>query len=332
MKFIEFDDKYNKGLILPIEHDLIITGAKGKLEKNALRISECLADNVRLEFKFEGEKIYLLGWRKKPVKLKDNAIYSVFGISFFVFTEGERKPKIKTNIMKKYFTQITLFIVFNLILIFFVFYFFKIQQGKNVYDLLINVGNAYIKQGVLYVSEQSIKEEMPLDWKENTQVIDKVGHQRITNLNIDVVSKEGGKIPIELVDKGDYTQVIIDNSEIMLKVMKVFGENGITFKYKNDSWFVDDITKANWLLISSGLEEEMLRLKNMSNKADVIDSASFPYSVFFSSQGRSYIYDPLSRYWVGSFVDNIGRIESISKDKVIFKKGNKTKIYYIPKS
>ncbi|EMA4781824.1 hypothetical protein U3C50_001538 [Providencia rettgeri] len=332
MKFIEFNDKYNKGVILPIEHNLIIAGGKGKLEKNALRMSECLADNVRLEFKCEGEKIYLLGWRKKPVKLKCNTIYSVFGMSFFVFTEGERKPKIKINIIKRYFIQMTLFVIFNLILTFFVFYLFKSQQSKSISDLLNNIGSGYIKQGMLYVSEQSIKEEIPFDWKENTQVIDKIGYRRITNLNINVVSKEGEKIPVELVDKGDYTQVIIDNSEIMLKVMKIFGENGITFKYKNDSWFVDDITKANQLLISSGLEEEMLRLKNMNNKADIIDSASFPYSVFFSSQGRSYIYDPLSRYWVGSLVDNIGRIESISKDKVIFKKGNETKIYYIPKS
>lgn len=331
MKLIEFSEGHLKGLTLPIEPKLILTGEKESLDKDILSLSEYLAPEIRLELEKKDESIYLIGWKKKPIKLIENTIYSILGIHFFIFTDGKRKPKLTKKYLKNHWGLAIGFLLLNIIITSVILTIMQYQQNKMVGQYFDMIDSGYIKQGKLYVFDEKLADILPQDWMEKTQIIVDDNFSKITNLNVEIVSKSNKKIPFKLVDKGDYTQITIDYPEKELNIMKVFGGSGITFKNKDNIWLVDNISKASRLLKSIGYGNEVSQLKTINDEADIIEAGQFPYSIFVSSQGRSYIYDQQFRYWEGGVVPGIGRIESISKDSIIFKQDSKDKIYFIPK-
>ncbi|EKT64620.1 hypothetical protein [Providencia burhodogranariea] len=331
MKLIEFSEGHLKGLTLPIEPQLILTGKKDNLDKDMLSLSEYLAPDTQLSLQIKEEQVYLIGWKNKPVKLIENTVYAILGIHFFIFTEGKRKPKLTKSYFKRYWWLALGFILLNVVITTMILIMMQYQQNHKISQYFNIIDNGYIKQGKLYVFSERVKEILPQDWRINTQVIDNNGYSTLANLNVDVTSMNNQQIPFKLIDKNDHTQITIDYPEKALNIMKVFGGSGLTFKIKDNIWLVDDISKASRLLKSIGYDNEVSRLKMLNNNSDVIGAGQFPYSIFVSSQGRSYIYDQQFRYWEGGSVPGIGYIESISKDKIIFKQDDKNKVYFIPK-
>lgn len=331
MKLIEFSEGHLKGLTLPIEPKLILTGEKESLDKDMLSLSEYLAPDVKLELEKKDDSIYLIGWKKKPIKLIENTIYSILGIHFFIFTDGKRKPKLTKKYIKSYWGLAIGFLLLNVIMTSIILVMMQYQQNKRVGQYFDVIESGYIKQGKLYVFNEKVKEVLPQEWMEMTQVIEGHGFSKLANLNVEVISKNNKPIPFNVVDKGNYTEIVIDYPKKKLNIMKVFGGSGITFKVKDNIWLVDNVSKASGLLKSIGYSDEVSRLKTLNDDADIIEAGQFPYSIFVSSQGRSYIYDQQFRYWEGGVVPGIGRIESISKDSIIFKQNSKNKVYFIPK-
>jgi hypothetical protein len=103
----------------------------------------------------------------------------------------------------------------------------------------------------------------------------------------------------------------------------------LSFSKLNGAWLVSDITKAVIVLRANGLQETIPLISARNDSNQVIDSANFPYSIFYSSTSRGYLYDAKYRYWVGSNVPRLGVIQSISRDKVVFKESDQIRVYFI---
>ncbi|MDN4731833.1 hypothetical protein QYZ38_25645 [Vibrio parahaemolyticus] len=94
---------------------------------------------------------------------------------------------------------------------------------------------------------------------------------------------------------------------------------------------MSDPELAARVLKAHGLDSITKHLTSRNDSHERIDSNSFPYAIFFSTQSVRYIYDASNRYWEGSLVPELGVIQAITREKVIFKDGSKTRIYDIPK-
>ncbi|EKT60087.1 hypothetical protein [Providencia sneebia] len=323
MKLIEFIEGSLQGITLPIESKLILTSEEDNLGQNMLSLPGELSAGIVLEFQSQEKNIYLTVSNKKPIKLIENNIYSISGVKFFIFSEGNRKPKIKKNFLKKYSWMVIMFVLLNLAVTILSLMMIKSYQNNNTENYLNAIGNGYIKNGEIYIFDESIKNSLPADWLDNIKVINPDNYIILSHLNVDIKSKNNNEIPFEFVDKGEYSEILIDYPEKMINIMKSFGENGITFKYTDNLLLVDNVLRASQLLKSLGYYDEVSRLKLINDDAEIIDAQHFPYAIFFSSQGLSYVYDQQSRYWEGGIIPEIGRIDLIAKDKIIFTQANK---------
>ncbi|KAA1195499.1 hypothetical protein [Photorhabdus heterorhabditis] len=330
MWLIEFTEGYLNGLTLPIEPRLLLTGEQEVTDNNTLSVPEYLSGNVNLVIKLEEKGLYLNGWKKRTIKLKENVIYSISGLRFFVFSQGNRNPKLKRFYFMRYGTLGLMTFLLSLFVLIVVLFLIQHQQEKNIGEYFNKVGSGYIKDGKLYVFDQKIKQQLPDGWQNQTKVIQSDNYPAAAHLNVGVVSNSSGKpLSYQLIDKENYTQIRVDFPEKEMLIMQLFGEYGITFVRKDDVWLVNDLAKASQLLKSKGYNSELSQLKSNYDDSQIIDAQDFPYSVFFSTQGGGYIYDQQVRYWEGSNVPGFGVIDSISEEKIIFKKDNKSKIYFI---
>ncbi|MBW5812550.1 MULTISPECIES: hypothetical protein [Yersinia] len=331
MWLIEFTEGHLSGLTLPIESTISLTGASKITGGNSLSVAEYLSADIALVITVEENGIYLNGWKAKPVKLHDNVIYSIYGLSFFVFTEGERDPKLKRFYFQCYGISATIVFLFSIAILLCILFFVQNYQEQRIGEYFSKVEHGYIKDGKLYVFDQKIKSNLPSSWSRNTKVVSDSSYSQIAHLNVEVFSHSGKPLLHQIIEKEDHSRISVDFPEKEMQIMRLFGEHGIAFTRKGDAWQVNDLAKAGQLLKSMRYTSELSLLESDQDESQVIDSQNFPYSVFHSTQGGGYIYDEKVSYWEGSNVPDLGVIDSISAERVVFKKERKKKIYFIHK-
>ncbi|HHL2502316.1 TPA: hypothetical protein ACQ301_004449 [Yersinia enterocolitica] len=331
MWLIEFTEGHLRGLTLPIESSISLTGASKATDDNTLSVAEYLSADMTLVVAVEDRGIYLNGWKTKPVKLHENIIYSIYGLSFFVFTERNRNPKIKRFYLQRYALLGVIVFLFNISVLLCVLFFVQSYQESRIGEHFSKVGRGYMKDGKLYVFDQKIKSSLPSSWSHHTQVVSESSYSQIAHLNVEVFSHSGKPLLHQITEKEDHSRISVDFPEKEMRIMRLLGKHGIAFTRKDNIWKVNDLAKAGELLKSEGYISELSLLESAQDESQVIDSKSFPYSVFYSTQGGGYIYDERSSYWEGSNVPDLGVIDSISAERVVFKKERKKKVYFIHK-
>ena len=152
----------------------------------------------------------------------------------------------------------------------------------------------------------------------------------MSQLSVEVVSSETG-LPVasSLTTKKGRDQIRVDIDVVDNQVMSLFGQSGVSFVKEGQSWRVSDIDRATLVLKTHGLGDIAKRLKSRNDSHERIKADAFPYAIFYSTQSVCYIYDASNRYWKGSIVPNLGVIQAITREKIIFKDGPKIRIYYI---
>lgn len=329
MWLMEFLDGENRGLILPIETEIYLKNDPESIDNNTLVLSDYSKVKINLEIKNINDAIYLIGLKKKErIKLKENKIYNIGSVRFFIYKEGRRNPKINLFYINRYASIAILFIFINITLLFVIFYFLQGAKNKYTLNYFESLDSAYIKNGKLYVFDELIYNNSPADLKNNVIMINN-NYNKVENLSIDVITKNNNKLKYTVIDNDDYSKIVIDYPEKEMEIMKCFGEMGVAFKHINKTWIVNDIVIAKNALKKAGYPNEILKLDVGDGK--YIDKDNFPFAIFFSNQGESYIYDTQNRYWEGTVVPNLGVLESITNERIIFRKNSINYIYAIHK-
>ena len=103
MWLIEFVDGHLNGVTFPLESSLILTGATETHDENVITIPEYLSADDHWEFIVGELSPVVIGVKKDniPLKLSQNKIYSIKGISFFIYQEGKRSPRFQQLRLKR---------------------------------------------------------------------------------------------------------------------------------------------------------------------------------------------------------------------------------------
>ena len=332
MWLIEFVDGHLHGVTLPIEPKLVITGASESDKPDTLCIPETVPANTHWELSNDGTDIVIKGVKKgdKSKKLRQGHVYRLRGVAFFVYLEGNRAPKLMSYSAKKYRAVILFTLILNIGLGVGMFIAFKVNQQTQIAEYFTQLNGSYIKNGKIKVLDSSVLNLLPQAWQVNAEVVDKTNFQALTQLVVEVVSSYSKKtVPIKVIEKSGRDQIQVETFESDNRVMAVFGEKGLSFIKLDNTWIVNNRAKAVFLLKENGLKDVIAHIAARNDSSQVIDSANFPYSIFYSSGAGRYLYDDKYRYWVGSSVPGLGLIQSISRDKAIFKDGDKLRVFFI---
>lgn len=332
MWLIEFVDGHLKGVTLPLDASLEITGNKQQPNLEALVVPEMLPNDVTLSIEVNGVvPIMKTGGKMARVKrLIDNRVYRVKGLTFFVYKEGARRPRLKRFRLRQYSPLLGLSLLLNMVMTGSVIMALQSQQQLLFVDHLEQLGAGYLKEGKLYIYDSNALDGLPEDWQENIHILPSNDYLRASQLSLEIVSSSSGKpLDVTLVHQQGRDQIRVKTNEQDLKVMKLFGQYGLEFEKHGEDWLVSNRAIAVQLLKEANLNQVIERLKASENDDEIIDDKSFPYFIFYSSKAGSYIYDANERYWQGSEVPNLGVIMSISPHKIVFKEGIKTRVYLI---
>ncbi|MDL5026232.1 hypothetical protein QR676_03245 [Vibrio sp. TMPB1044] len=332
MWLIEFVDGHLHGVSLPLQTTFSLMGNKEVRRDNQLSVPEYLPSDTELVFKIEDQAWFVKGFRRgdKLKKLVANRVYSFKGLSFFLYQEGERSPKLRRFGFRQYQPVVAFTLLLNVALAATALAFFYNQQQTLIAGYLNMLGSGFIKDGKLNVFDEAALQALPDYWQDNLRLVESNQYLRLTQLDIELVSSLTGKsLESQLVSKASRDEVQVNTYEEENQIMLLFGEYGLTFSKVGDNWFVSDRVKAEQLLKSAGLGSLTANLKTKLDQTEVISSREFPYSIFYSTTSGGYIYDQKGRYWEGSTVPSLGVIQSITRDKVVFKNTHKTRVYLI---
>lgn len=333
MWLIEFVEGHLHGVTLPIEPKLIITGSNEGIDSETLYVPEALPTGVRWELFNDGNGIAIRGLKKgdKSKKLRAGRIYRLRGIAFFVYLQGKRQPQWMSYRTRKYRAIIILTLLLNIGLGIGIAMAYQANQDALMAERFTLLNGSYIKNGKLKVPNSAVFTALPPAWQVNADVVE--GGANFSHLSqpvVEVVSSYS-KLPVshKVIENTDRDQIQVETFEADNRIMAMLGEYGLSFNKVKDTWFVSDSAKAAIVLRANGLQEIIPFILARNDNTQVIDSANFPYSIFYSSTSRGYLYDDKYRYWVGSDVPSIGVIQSISRDKVVFKDRDQTRVYFI---
>lgn len=332
MWLVEFIDGHLHGVILPVEPKLVITGSNKDIDAETLYVPEILPVSTRWEFCNDKNIICIRGTRKNDrlKKLKSGRIYRLRGIAFFVYQEGKRKPQWLSYLARKYQALIMLTLLLNAGLGLGMWMVYQANQYTQIAEHLTQLNGSYVKNGKLKVPNSASFLLLPEALQANAEIVEANNLQILSQPVVELVSSDSKQpVSYKVINKVDRDQIQVETFETDNRVMAVLGEYGLSFNKINDTWFVNDNAKAAIVLRANGLQDIIPSVSVRNDSTQVIDNANFPYSIFYSSTSRGYIYDDKYRYWVGSNVPLLGVIQSISRNKVIFKDRNQTRVYFI---
>ncbi|MYM60092.1 hypothetical protein GTG28_12735 [Vibrio sp. OCN044] len=332
MWLIEFVDGHLNGICLPFDDSFSLTGNKDAQAKDLLSVPEYFPSNTELNFEVKDKKVQVSGLSrgKKIKQLKENRIYRFRGLGFFVYQEGSRRPNLRRYRFRQYKPLIAFSLVINIAAAFALYLGFINYQHSQVAKYIDVIESGYIKDGELIVFDKSAVASLPEFLQKNIRLVESNDYFRTSRLDIDLVSEYSGKsIAGRLVSKADRDEIVINTYERDNHIMALFGDYGLSFSKQDDYWLVSDRAKASQILKSAGLSSVIAQLKSRRDETQIITSSEFPYSIFYSTKSGGYIYDQQGRYWEGSTVPRLGVIQSITRDKVVFKDGQQTRVYLI---
>ncbi|AYV25085.1 hypothetical protein L1D61_25435 [Vibrio mediterranei] len=332
MWLIEFVDGHLQGVSLPLQASFYLTGNKEVRKNNQLSVPEYLPSDTELLFEIKDQTLFVKGFYRsdKLKKLVANRVYRFKGLSFFLYQEGNRNPKLRRFVFRKYQPVVAFTLVLNLVVVIASFAFFYNQQQTLIAGYLNMLGSGFIKDGKLNVFDKTAMQTLPDFWQKNLKLVNSDQYIRLAQLDVQLVSSQTGKVlDGRVVTKFDRDEVQVDTYEEDNQIMLLFGEYGLTFSKQGSDWFVSDLAKATLILNNAGLSSLNRRLKTRVEQSELISSREFPYSIFYSTTTGGYIYDQTDRYWEGSTVPNLGVIQLITRDKIVFKNANKTRVYLI---
>jgi hypothetical protein len=332
MWLIEFVEGHLHGVTLPIEPKLVITGSNEDLDSDTLYVPEALPAGIRWTFFNDGNSLVISGIKKgdKSKKLRAGHIYRLRGIAFFVYPQGKRNPQWMSFRTRKYRPVIMLTLLLNIGLGVGILMAYQAHQDALMAERFTQLNGSYIKHGKLKVPNAAAFAALPQAWQANADIVKGTNFQQLSQPVVEVVSSYSKKpITNKVIENTDRDQIQVETFEADNRVMAVLGEYGLSFSKLNGTWLVSDSTKAVIVLRANGLQETIPFISARNDSTQVIDSANFPYSIFYSSTSRGYLYDDKYRYWVGSNVPRLGVIQSISRDKVVFKDSDQTRVYFI---
>lgn len=332
MWLIEFVEGHLQGVILPIEPKLVITGSNEGIDSDTLYVPEALPAGACLAFFNDGNGIVIKGIKKadKSKKLRAGHVYRMRGIAFFVYQQGKRNPQLMSYRTRKYSALIMLSLLLNIGLGVGISKAYQVNQDAQLAERFTQLNGSYIKNGKLKVPNISAYAALPLAWQANAELVKGTNFQLLSQPVVEVVSSYSKKpIISKVIENTDRDQIQVETFEADNRIMAVLGEYGLSFNKLNGTWFVSDSAKAIIVLRANGLQESIPFISARNDSTQVIDNADFPYSIFYSSTSRGYLYDDKYRYWVGSNVPRLGVIQSISRDKVVFKDSDQTRVYFI---
>lgn len=333
MWLIEFAEGHLTGVAMPIESIAFFVGSEDVKETNEIPLPEYLPPKARWEIDVRGPKAKLTGVKRsgKPKILIPNKIYRIKGLSFFIYQDGLRNPIVWKFRFKQY-TPLLIFTIFiHLgIAVSALLLATKAEESK-IYKTMSMINDGYIKGGELYITDANKLKSIPVNLRKITKIYSKGIYQQVSQLNVEVISKYyRNPIKVDIIKKSDRDVLVVDTHEKELKIMFLFGKEGIGFIKEGKYWLVSKKDKAIELFDENGLDGEVDNLKSLTNEdLDVINPDDFPYSIFYSTNSGRYLYDQNNRYWVGSEVPEFGVIESITRDEVVFVDGVKVRVYLI---
>ncbi|WP_119828776.1 hypothetical protein [Vibrio cholerae] len=332
MILIEFINGALNGIILPIENRLKVTGSTVVDSDNVLSVPELLPYSKSLDFHInDGCAFISFDDTNENQAITFNRIYEFSGLCFFIYNEGERAPNYFRHNLARYLpysiclalTIIIISILVNTVI-------FRYEQSA-INSFLSSLNGSYIKNGKIYLYEIDNTDflKLPDNIRNNIILLENNDHLRLSNLSVQVVSQESGKVLSAKVVYGkENDKIRVKDNELDLKVMSLLGSKGIQFEKKADIWLISDKKTATSLLSDSGLLYLSNKLVQISSE-ETITSDDFLYSIFYSSEVESYIYQGNQRYWVGSYVPSLGTILSIENDKVVFMDNSVKKTFLI---
>lgn len=321
------------GVTLPFEKSLCLTGSTGAAQKDVLPVPEYLSKDKSLTFDFDGEKVSVYGfYRNERLKrLTENRVYQYQGLTFFVYQQGLRDPSLRRYRFKQFQPLLLTTLLLNTILTTGGLIWWQNHQTTLIGDYWKQIDSGYIKGNRLYVYDETLLNSLPKYLSANMTVIKNKGYLRMSQLSAEIVSSDtGSPVDYSFSSKKGRDQIQVHTSEIDNQVMSLFGQSGFRFAKEDQSWRVSDTEQATLVLKAHGLGDFAKRLKSFDDSHELIDLDSFPYAIFYSTQSVRYIYDTNNRYWEGSVVPNLGVVQAITREKVIFSDGSKTRVYYIP--
>ncbi|MBU2895884.1 hypothetical protein [Vibrio hepatarius] len=332
MWLIEFIDGHLNGICLPFEQKFSLTGNKDARAQDVLSVPEYFSSGTEINFEVKDKRVQVTGFlnRNKVKRLKENRIYRFKGLSFFVFQEGTRRPALRCYRFRQYRLLVAFTVLLNLAFSLALYLGFINHQQSQVAKYIDVIGAGYIKDGELTAFDKSAVSSLPEFLQQNITLVESNNYLRASRLDVELVSEYTGKpITGRLVSKSDRDEIVIDTYERDNQIMSLFGDYGLSFTKSGEHWLVSDRTKASQILKSAGLSSVIVQLKSRKDETQIIASSEFPYSIFYSTKSGGYIYDQQGRYWEGSTVPRLGVIQSISRDKVVFKDGQQIRVYLI---
>ncbi|WP_229616266.1 VPA1351 family putative T3SS effector [Vibrio parahaemolyticus] len=330
MWLLEFFSGCVKGVTLPIENKLVLVGREDAKEDNIIPLAEFLTPEERIELEEQSGKVQAVGLSKKKVTLVENKIYRYRGLTFCVYRQGKGNPSLKYFHLRQFQPLLIVTVAVHLLLAVGGFSLNDAIQKQQFGDYLQAIGNGYIKDGQLYTSKYSELSRLPEQWSNFIQSLNEENYLQATQFNLELVSAYSGKpLQGEITSLPNRDQIRVETFELDNQVMATLGKHAISFYKQGANWFVSDPARAKQVLTDAGLSQTVSSLKSRADGADLISDAEFPYSIFYTSHSGRYLYDELGRYWEGSEVPELGVIQEIREDRVVFFDGKQTRAYLI---
>ncbi|MBM4903416.1 hypothetical protein HYO34_12025 [Vibrio parahaemolyticus] len=334
MWLIEFITGHLNGVTIPLERSLCLTGATESDQQDVLALPEYWSKDTSLTLEVEGEQLYAQGFHRKGKRkeLVANRVYQHQGLVFFLYPQGQRAPRLRRYRLKQYQPLIVMALVLNAFLTSGGIMWWQSHQTALIAKYWKQIESGYIKGDHLYVFDPAALDGLPEYLSANMTVIEPSTYLPTSQLSVEVVSSETGQpLSSSITTKKGRDQIRVHTGEVDNQVMSLLGKSGVSFVKEGQTWYVSDPELAARVLKAHGLDSITKHLTTRNDSHERIDSNSFPYAIFFSTQSVRYIYDASNRYWEGSLVPELGVIQAITREKVIFKDGSKTRIYDIPK-
>ncbi|WP_394201520.1 hypothetical protein [Shewanella waksmanii] len=335
MWLIEFFNGPLKGVVLPIEAGLILSGNEICLKSdNSLYLVELASNQSEWLFTIKNDQVVVAGFsqKKKEKCLKSGFIYESQGVSFFVYKQGEYKCLELTYFFYRFKFGIIVLLLINLVMLSVGAVSFVNYQERSVSNYIDKLSGGFIEDGRLKVYDAALLDELPSGWKSFVEVVDIGELLVLKNPLVEIVSDySNNKLSADVVETNTYNILKVDTLERDNDIMAAFGKYGVIFERQGGKWLVDNKVKAEYALKESALSWAIPDVQAKGLATTYISKEQFKYSLFYSSEGVKYLYDRNRKYWVGSDVPGLGVIVSISKEKVIFDEGGRANIYIFDK-
>lgn len=330
MLIFEFLNTYLKGRTLPLPSEYRMTLSATVIPepelKNNIVIPEFIPNGKSLSIISNNGFLTFIGLNKK---FHQNKIYSFYGVDFFIYEKGDRNPKYNGFFIRKH--KIALFLIFfiQLIILIIAGFQYNITVGSYVYEDFNKIHSGYISNGIVKIYDEP-NDYAILNKFENVIFSGKKYNGFLSTIKLNVVSKKENKnLVFDIIKSNGEEIVVVDTFYEENQIMKALGQYGIQFVSIDGDLYVSDPRLAydiiNDFEISKDIKIYPLEMDKL--KPDIFYLDSLPYSIFYSDNSESYIYNDSSRFWVGNYVQDIGVLMQILPNKVIFKDKNIEKIY-----